>query len=123
MAYELTYTSQYTSATPARPARRVRLALRVKAMTSSSSSSVLFHCPCTEPLSVSRPPPSVPPLATFAHHALSSLLFCEECDAIRCDACVACEIACYFCPNCLFEVPSASVRGEKNRRAALIQPR
>lgn len=84
----------------------------------SASSSVLFHCPCTQPLSVSRPPPSAPPLASFDHHALSSLLFCEECDAIRCDSCVACEIACYYCPNCLFEVPSASVRGEKNRSVA-----
>jgi len=25
------------------------------------------------------------------------------------------EVACYYCPNCLFEVPTASVRGEKNR--------
>ncbi|KAL8279040.1 hypothetical protein RQP46_008498 [Phenoliferia psychrophenolica] len=80
-------------------------------------SEVQFHCPCTESLSVSRPPPSSPPLSQFAHHALSSLLFCEECDAIRCDSCVAGEIACYYCPNCLFEVPSASVRGEKNRCA------
>ncbi|KAM0749372.1 dynactin p62 [Meredithblackwellia eburnea MCA 4105] len=81
------------------------------------SSAVLFHCPCTRPLSFKVPPPSQPPLSSFHHQPLSSLLFCEECDAIRCDTCVSCEIACYYCPNCLFEVPSASVRGEKNRCA------
>ncbi|GAA6059287.1 hypothetical protein JCM10212_006680 [Sporobolomyces blumeae] len=78
---------------------------------------VLFHCSCTAPFSSTRPPPSDPPLALFQHHHLSSLLFCEECDAIRCDACASVEVACYYCPNCLFEVPSASVRGEKNRCA------
>ncbi|SCV67629.1 BQ2448_5240 [Microbotryum intermedium] len=82
-----------------------------------SSDRVLFHCPCCEPISVKRPPPSEPPLSTFKHHELSSLLFCEECDAIRCSTCVAFEIACWYCPTCLFEVPSASVRGEKNRCA------
>ncbi|KDE05576.1 hypothetical protein MVLG_04071 [Microbotryum lychnidis-dioicae p1A1 Lamole] len=82
-----------------------------------SSDRVLFHCPCCEPVSVKRPPPSEAPLSTFGHHELSSLLFCEECDAIRCSTCVAFEIACWYCPTCLFEVPSASVRGEKNRCA------
>ncbi|GAA5860096.1 hypothetical protein JCM1840_001882 [Sporobolomyces johnsonii] len=82
-----------------------------------ATQEALFHCSCTAPFSPTRPPPSDPPLAFFQHHSLSNLLFCEECDAIRCDVCVSCEIACYFCPNCLFEVPSASVRGEKNRCA------
>src|SRR5262249_24666251 len=43
------------------------------------------------------------------------LFFCEECDAIRCNRCVSVEVSTYYCPNCLFEVPSASVRAEKNR--------
>ncbi|GAA6002127.1 uncharacterized protein JCM10292_000768 [Rhodotorula paludigena] len=77
----------------------------------------LFHCSCTAPFSQSRPPPALPPLAQLQHHSLSDLLFCEDCDAIRCNECAACEVACYYCPNCLFEVPSASVRGEKNRCA------
>lgn len=80
-----------------------------------SSHEALIHCSCTAPFSVSRPPPSDPPLALFQHHSLSDLLFCEDCDAVRCNSCAACEVACYYCPNCLFEVPSASVRGEKNR--------
>ncbi|GAA5915649.1 uncharacterized protein JCM6883_000705 [Sporobolomyces salmoneus] len=82
-----------------------------------SSQEALFHCSCTLPFSPTRPPPSEPPLALFQHHSLSNLLFCEECDAIRCDTCASNEVACYYCPNCLFEVPSASVRGEKNRCA------
>lgn len=84
-----------------------------------SSQEALFHCSCTIPFSSTRPPPSEPPLALFQHHSLSNLLFCEECDAIRCDSCSSNEVACYYCPNCLFEVPSASVRGEKNRFVAL----
>ncbi|GAA5835594.1 hypothetical protein JCM11251_002972 [Rhodosporidiobolus azoricus] len=80
-----------------------------------SSYEALFHCSCTAPFSQTRPPSAA--LAPFQHHFLSNLLFCEDCDAVRCDSCASCEIACYFCPNCLFEVPSASVRGEKNRCA------
>ncbi|BGP00424.1 hypothetical protein NBRC10513v2_003674 [Rhodotorula toruloides] len=82
-----------------------------------SAHEALIHCSCTAPFSVSRPPPSDPPLSLFQHHSLSDLLFCEDCDAVRCNSCAACEVACYYCPNCLFEVPSASVRGEKNRCA------
>jgi dynactin-4 len=84
------------------------------------SHEALFHCSCTSPFSQTRPPPSHDPLASFQHHSLSDLLFCEDCDAIRCDSCASVEIACYFCPNCLFEVPSASVRGEKNRCVLLF---
>ncbi|GAA5870312.1 hypothetical protein JCM3774_004638 [Rhodotorula dairenensis] len=82
-----------------------------------SVQEALFHCTCTQPFSHTRPPPAEAPLAQYEHHHLSELLFCEDCDAIRCNQCAACEVACYYCPNCLFEVPSASVRGEKNRCA------
>ncbi|GAA5822705.1 hypothetical protein JCM3770_003375 [Rhodotorula araucariae] len=82
-----------------------------------STHEALFHCSCTSPFSHTRPPPADPPLSHFQHHPLAELLFCEDCDAIRCNSCATCEVACYFCPNCLFEVPSASVRGEKNRCA------
>lgn len=36
---------------------------------------------------------------------------------MRCNRCVSFEVSGYYCPNCLFEVPSASVRAEKNRCA------
>lgn len=91
--------------------------MRVQAMISQEA---LFHCTCTQPFSHTRPPPAEAPLAQYEHHNLSELLFCEDCDAIRCNQCAACEVACYYCPNCLFEVPSASVRGEKNRSGPIL---
>lgn len=82
------------------------------------AASVLYHCPHTDPLPDS--PPSLDPATVdFHHHPLSSLLFCEECDAIRCDRCITGEVSCYYCPNCLFEVTAASVRAERNRFAAM----
>jgi dissimilatory sulfite reductase (desulfoviridin) alpha/beta subunit len=33
---------------------------------------------------------------------------------------VNCELNCYYCPNCLFEVPSANIRAQKNRWVVLI---
>lgn len=79
----------------------------------------LVHCTCTRPFSPTRPPPSAPPLDRFEHHSLRDLLFCEDCDAVRCNHCAANEVACYYCPTCLFEVPSASVRAEHTRCASL----
>ncbi|EKM79298.1 hypothetical protein AGABI1DRAFT_120716 [Agaricus bisporus var. burnettii JB137-S8] len=77
--------------------------------------SVLYHCPC---LSTSpAPPPPHYPSSSHQFHPLHNLFFCEECDAVRCNRCVSVEVSTYYCPNCLFEVPSASVRAEKNRCA------
>ncbi|KAJ7615057.1 dynactin p62 family-domain-containing protein, partial [Mycena polygramma] len=77
--------------------------------------TVDYHCPCLSQSGV--PPP--PHLSSSSHsfHTLDTLFFCEECDAIRCNRCVSVEVSGYYCPNCLFEVPSASVRAEKNRCA------
>ncbi|KAJ1981990.1 hypothetical protein H4R35_000487 [Dimargaris xerosporica] len=50
-------------------------------------------------------------------HPLCNLYFCDDCLQVRCGRCVFDEITSYFCPNCLFEVPSASVKAEKNRCA------
>ena len=55
--------------------------------------------------------------ALSALHPLSRLYFCEDCHDIKCSACVQDEIISYYCPNCLFEVPTASVKSEKNRCA------
>ncbi|EGN98522.1 hypothetical protein SERLA73DRAFT_169469 [Serpula lacrymans var. lacrymans S7.3] len=78
-----------------------------------------YHCPCltnvTSPLVVPPPPHLASSSSSF--HPLHTLFFCEECDAVRCDRCVSVEVSGYYCPNCLFEVPSASVRAEKNRCA------
>ncbi|KIK69759.1 hypothetical protein GYMLUDRAFT_151048 [Collybiopsis luxurians FD-317 M1] len=77
--------------------------------------SVLYHCPCLS--SSSTPPPPHLPSSSYSFHPLHTLFFCEECDAVRCNRCVSVEVSGYYCPNCLFEVPSASVRAEKNRCA------
>ncbi|KAH9933190.1 dynactin p62 [Epithele typhae] len=74
-----------------------------------------YYCPCM----AESPHPPPPHLASSAYsfHPLHNLFFCEECDAVRCNRCVLLEVSGYYCPNCLFEVPSASVRAEKNRCA------
>ncbi|KAJ3747513.1 dynactin p62 family-domain-containing protein [Lentinula detonsa] len=77
--------------------------------------NVLYHCPCLSASSV--PPPPHLASSSYSFHPLHTLFFCEECDAVRCNRCVSVEVSGYYCPNCLFEVPSASVRAEKNRCA------
>ncbi|KAJ7643894.1 dynactin p62 family-domain-containing protein, partial [Roridomyces roridus] len=77
--------------------------------------TVDYHCPCLSRSAL--PPPPHLPSSSFNFHALNELFFCEECDAVRCNRCVSVEVSGYYCPNCLFEVPSASVRAEKNRCA------
>lgn len=72
-----------------------------------------YYCPCLAE-SPHPPPPHVASSA-YSFHPLHNLFFCEECDAVRCNRCVLLEVSGYYCPNCLFEVPSASVRAEKNR--------
>lgn len=77
--------------------------------------TVLYHCPCLDNSGI--PPPPHLPSSSYSFHPLHTLFFCEECDVVRCNRCVSVEVSTYYCPNCLFEVPSASVRAEKNRCA------
>lgn len=93
-----------------------------------------FQCPCTEanppirrigedvsPSSVSeteqddRTFDPRAPRAAFSLYPLEHLLYCEDCHQIRCPRCVLDEIVTWFCPNCLFEVPSSTVKSEGNR--------
>ncbi|KYK56486.1 dynactin subunit [Drechmeria coniospora] len=55
------------------------------------------------------------PRANYSLFPLEYLLYCEDCQQIRCPRCVKEETVTYFCPNCLFEVPSSNIRGEGNR--------
>ncbi|KAI9207845.1 dynactin p62 family-domain-containing protein [Polychytrium aggregatum] len=48
---------------------------------------------------------------------LEHLYYCDDCHKIRCKRCISEEISCFYCPNCLFEVPTASAKAEKNRCA------
>ncbi|KAJ7180988.1 dynactin p62 family-domain-containing protein, partial [Mycena filopes] len=74
--------------------------------------TVDYHCPC---LSQSIVPPPNLPSSSHCLQALNTLFFCEECDAVRCNRCVSVEVSSHYCPNCLFEAPSASIHTEGNR--------
>ena len=80
----------------------------------SMAPSISYYCPCDLPATALPPPPHLAS-SSSSFHPLHTLFFCEECDAVRCNRCVTVEVSGYYCPNCLFEVPSASVRAEKNR--------
>lgn len=53
--------------------------------------------------------------SNYSLYPLEYLLYCEDCQQIRCPRCVNEEIVTYYCPNCLFEVPSSNLRSEGNR--------
>ncbi|AEO68623.1 uncharacterized protein THITE_2090132 [Thermothielavioides terrestris NRRL 8126] len=55
------------------------------------------------------------PRSNYSLYPLEYLLYCEDCHQIRCPRCVAEEIVSYYCPNCLFEVPSSNLKSEGNR--------
>jgi dynactin-4 len=55
------------------------------------------------------------PRANYSLYPLEHLLYCEDCHQIRCPRCVLDEIVTWYCPNCLFEVPSSTVKTEGNR--------
>ncbi|EPQ31476.1 uncharacterized protein PFL1_00811 [Pseudozyma flocculosa PF-1] len=80
------------------------------AATAASTSATTLQFSLQHPPSV----PSTSSAAAYAFHPLESLYFCDECDQIRCSRCVAVDIAAYYCPNCLFEVPHASVKQSRN---------
>ncbi|CCU80380.1 dynactin Arp1 p62 subunit RO2 [Blumeria hordei DH14] len=54
--------------------------------------------------------------SNYSLYPLAHLLYCEDCRQIRCPRCVLEEIVTWYCPNCLFEVPSSTVRSEGNSR-------
>ncbi|KAL2128464.1 hypothetical protein VTI74DRAFT_9133 [Chaetomium olivicolor] len=91
-----------------------------------------IQCPCSESSPSGRSPnPNSPasaeadeddrtfdprsPRSNFSLYPLEYLLYCEDCHQIRCPRCVTEEIATYYCPSCLFEVPSSNLKSEGNR--------
>ena len=55
------------------------------------------------------------PRVNFALYPLEHLLYCEDCQQIRCPRCTVEEIVCWFCPSCLFETPTSMVKSEGGR--------
>ncbi|KAI9843763.1 MAG: hypothetical protein M1837_006124 [Sclerophora amabilis] len=55
------------------------------------------------------------PRSNYSLYPLDQLLYCEDCHQIRCPRCVLEEIVCFYCPSCLFEVPSSLVKSDGNR--------
>ncbi|QDS73934.1 hypothetical protein FKW77_007849 [Venturia effusa] len=53
--------------------------------------------------------------ANFSLFPIEHLLYCTECHQVRCPRCLTEEVVCWYCPGCLFEVPSSTVRSEGNR--------
>lgn len=55
------------------------------------------------------------PRANFSLYPLEHLLYCEDCQQIRCPRCIIEEIVCWYCPSCLFEMPLSVVKSEGPR--------
>ena len=55
------------------------------------------------------------PRANFSLYPLEYLLYCEDCQQIRCPRCTVEEIVCWYCPSCLFEMPLSVVKSEGPR--------
>jgi dynactin-4 len=46
-------------------------------------------------------------------HPVASLYYCPECLCVKCPARVLEQVAVVYCPSCMFEVPSVSVKSER----------
>lgn len=57
--------------------------------------------------------------STFSLYPLEYLLYCDVCHQIRCPRCVTEELVSIYCPNCLFEVGSSSLKSDGNRYVPL----
>jgi dynactin-4 len=102
------------------------------AMATAFTPYTYIQCPCSDIAPTSRrrtdgsPTSSEPedddrafdpraPRSSFSLYPLEYLMYCEDCQQIRCPRCVTEEIVTYYCPNCLFEVPSSNLKSEGNR--------
>ena len=55
------------------------------------------------------------PRSSFSLFPPEHMLYCEECQDLKCPRCVKEEILSWYCPTCLFEAPSTQVRGDGMR--------
>ena len=59
--------------------------------------------------------------ANFSLYPIEHLLYCEDCQQLRCPRCTIEEIVCWYCPSCLFESTSLMVKSEGNRWVRLLK--
>ncbi|KAI0025014.1 dynactin p62 family protein [Xylariomycetidae sp. FL0641] len=93
-----------------------------------------IQCPCYDAVSHSRSGEDAPssnsqganddeehtfdpraPRSNYSLYPLEYLLYCDVCHQIRCPRCVSEELVTIYCPSCLFEVGSSSLKTEGNR--------
>ena len=114
----------------ARPHRFADIQTRVESMAMSFPYS-FFSCPCTDGATSATIPGASEEQAdeeeeektfnpksqrtNFSLYPLDHLMWCEDCHDIKCSRCTVEEIVCWYCPSCLFEVPSSTVKSEGNR--------
>ncbi|KAK6079254.1 dynactin p62 family protein [Seiridium cupressi] len=55
------------------------------------------------------------PRSNYSLYPIEYLLYCVDCNQIRCPRCVSEELVTIYCPSCLFEVGASSVKTEGNR--------
>ncbi|KAF2020424.1 hypothetical protein BU24DRAFT_487051 [Aaosphaeria arxii CBS 175.79] len=55
------------------------------------------------------------PRSNFSLYPIEQLLYCEDCQQIRCPRCVSEETQNWYCPSCLFEVPSSVIKSDGHR--------
>ncbi|KAH7136090.1 dynactin-like protein Arp1 p62 subunit RO2 [Dendryphion nanum] len=55
------------------------------------------------------------PRSNYSLYPLEHLLYCEDCQQIRCPRCVTEETQNWYCPSCLFEVPSSVIKSDGHR--------
>ena len=53
--------------------------------------------------------------ANFSLYPMEHLLYCEDCQQLRCPRCIIEEIVTWYCPSCLFESTTMMVKAEGNR--------
>lgn len=55
------------------------------------------------------------PRAAFSLFPPEHLLYCEDCQDLKCHRCTIEEIVCTYCPQCLFDAVPSSIKADGNR--------
>ncbi|KAL8669564.1 MAG: hypothetical protein Q9168_005846 [Polycauliona sp. 1 TL-2023] len=55
------------------------------------------------------------PRTSYSLYPLDHLMYCEDCQQIKCSRCTIEEIVCWYCPGCLFEISTSQIKSDGNR--------